>query len=382
MQIKETEIEPYFKEINVDANNNEKKSNKKSKYEYKVKKNKDGTYKEIPTSKGIKKVKIIEKPKERYKQEMFKDIEKFDKEVWTQGEGLKTGIKSIDKILLGIQPGFHMIAGDSNLGKSAFITQLEHGLITNNENIYLMSFSLDDPKKDKIARAIATANKIPINIIKNPKNFKDDPNFQAMMYRREKGLNDLKLKVDKYKITDLTETTDITKIHKKVREQKAYFESHGINKKIVVTIDSFHDLSTKESFYSDNALVEYMASYISDMAINENIAIIVTGELKKVYNYRRPMIDDIKGGGKIKYEAKSIILVHNEVHYKGENASIYYIRKSKKGKQPVFEANIAKNKFNDTKGTVFFEFFPDLSYMKESDDTATKQYTDLLYSGN
>lgn len=355
---------------------------KETTYDFKIKKINGKQYKAIPTSKGVENVEIIQRPKQDYLGEMYDTINQYDKDVWEQSEGFDCGIKSLNKMLLGIQPGFHVIGGDSNLGKSAFITQLEIGLINNNENIYLISFSLDDSAKDKISRSIAANKKIPINLAKNPKTFKDDANYQEMMVRREKGLNALKEQVPRYKVYDLTKTTIVEEIHKIVSVHKALLKSNKENKQIVITIDSFHDLSSTQKFPSENALHEYLASYLADLAIHENIAIIVTAELKKVYGNRRPMIDDIKGAGKIKYEAKSIMMVYNEVHYKGENASIYYSRKGIVEKQPVFEAHLAKNKFSEKKGRVFFYFFPDLSLMKEADSQASKGYSDLLYSGS
>lgn len=83
---------------------------------------------------------------------------------------------------------------------------------------------------------------------------------------------------------------------------------------------------------------------------------------------------------KIKYEAKAILLVYNEVHYKGENANIYFMRNNNPFKQPIFEVHFAKNKFNTFKGRVFFEFFPEMALMKECDDATQKNFTNQLYS--
>lgn len=354
-----------------------------AKFKYKLYKKDGKAYKEIEVG-GNSKVYVeeIKPPDEDIFREMYDKIENFDKETWTSSFGFKTGWKCLDKALLGLQPGFHVIAADSNLGKTAFMSQLETQIVDNNDDAYVISFSLDDPEKDKIARVIASSSRIPINTIKNPKTFIKDPAYQFFMARREQGIEKLKRNVEKYKVYDATTTTDVDDIRKIIQEHKVKLQACGSNKKIAVFIDNFHDLTTQDprASKSKNERYEVIAEIISDMATQEKVPIVCTAELKKVYGNARPSIDDIRETGKIKYEAKSVLLGYQEVHYKGEQASIFYNSKNKQTKQPVFEIHVAKNKYNDYKGRLFFEFFPDISWFHESTDNAVKQYTNLLYS--
>lgn len=84
-------------------------------------------------------------------------------------------------------------------------------------------------------------------------------------------------------------------------------------------------------------------------------------------------------GVKIKYEAKAVLMVYNEVHYKGESADVYFLRSNNPLKQPVFEVHFAKNKIHSFKGRCFFEFFPEMARLEESDAQATKTYSSLIF---
>ena len=85
-------------------------------------------------------------------------------------------------------------------------------------------------------------------------------------------------------------------------------------------------------------------------------------------------------GVKIKYEAKAIILVYNEVHYKGESSEIFFNRNGYMMKQPVLELHFAKNKISSFKGRLFYEFYPELSRLEEPDEDSIRRYAGLVYS--
>ena len=131
---------------------------------------------------------------------------------------------------------------------------------------------------------------------------------------------------------------------------------------------------------SDKEKYDFMAQWCSDVAIKYDIIMLCTGELKKLNATRRPIGDDIRESVKIQYEAKALLLVYNEVHYKGENANIYYMKKNNPFKQPIFEVHFIKNKLGPYKGRVFLKFFPEMALMEECDENTQKNFTNLLYT--
>lgn len=116
------------------------------------------------------------------------------------------------------------------------------------------------------------------------------------------------------------------------------------------------------------------------MATDLDVPIVCTGEFRKINGYRRPGVDDIRESVKIKYEAKSILLIYNEVSLKGEAAQIFFNLQGKPTKQPIFEVKFGKNKYSSYKGRIFFYFFPEMAYFQPTSAQDTKTFNNLLYS--
>ena len=320
-----------------------------------------------------------QKPTEDYELAMWNTLDNFESNAWqAKNVGIKTGFDCVDKAFEGgLFPGFIVLAGDSNLGKSAFITQLAWGIVENNSDVYVMDFSLDDAMPDKLARVAACSGKLIINAVKTPLNYMQYP---LMLIRRRNAILNLRAHVDQYRAYDSTFSTFIEDIEKEIEEKLVYFDAQGINKKLVVCIDNFHDLNimSKPGLQDKNKFDE-LAQWCSDLAIKHNIVIICSAELKKLNGNRRPILDDIREAVKIKYEAKAVLLVYNEVHYKGDGADVFFMKQGNPFKQPIFEVHFAKNKFGTYKGRAFFEFYPEMAYMKECDPTAQKTYSQIIF---
>lgn len=320
-----------------------------------------------------------QKPSTDYELAMWNTLDTFETNAWqAKNVGIKTGFDTIDKAFEGgLFPGFIIIGGDSNLGKSAFITQLAWGIVENNQDVYVMDFSLDDAMPDKLARVAACSGKLIINAVKTPLNYM---NYPLMLIRRKNAILNLRANVDKYRAYDSTFSTFVEDIEKEVEEKLIYFDANGINKKLVVCIDNFHDLNiAAQPGLQDKAKFDFLAQWCSDLAIKHNITVVCSAELKKLNGNRRPILDDIREAVKIKYEAKAVLLVYNEVHYKGDGADIFYMKQGNPFKQPIFEVHFAKNKFGTYKGRAFFEFYPEMAYMKECDPTAQKTYSQIIF---
>lgn len=330
----------------------------------------------------------VKKPKNLlpHASQMWDTIDAFEQRAWSNvATGIPTGFKGLDKALDGgWQTGWILVGGDSNIGKTSFLSQLAWKTAEVNNDVYVLDFSLDDPMHDKIPRVVASANKVLINAVKNPLGYQHLP---KMLQRREDGLKQLRDAVERYRCLDANHSTDVDKIEDTIKETLVNLEleaqTNGTKpKRLVVFIDNFHDLSTsaKEAQGSDKQKYDYLAQKVSDLATKYDICIVTTGEFKKLNGYRRPGLDDLRESVKIKYEAKAILLCYNEVGLKGEAASIYYEVQGDAMKKPVFEVKFGKNKMGSFKGRVFFEFYPELAYFEEADAQSTKRYNNLIYS--
>lgn len=319
------------------------------------------------------------KPTEDYQLAMWETLDNFEKAAWSPANvGIKTGYDCIDNAFGGgLYPGVVMIAGDSNLGKSALICNLAWNVISKNDDVYVMDFSLDDAMPDKLARMAACSAQIVINSVKTPLKYQ---NYPLMLIRRKKALIALRNMTDKYRAYDSSFSTFVEDIGDEIVKKLIYFDEHQINKKLVVFIDNFHDMDIRDQpNLSAKDKFDTLAQWCQDFSTKYNITMICSAELKKLNGTRRPQLDDMRESVKIKYAAKAVLLVYNEVHYKGEGANIYYSINNNPYKQPIFEVHFAKNKYGTYKGRNFFEFYPDMAYLKESDPQAQKTYTSIVY---
>ncbi len=316
-----------------------------------------------------------------YVAEQLNSIDQFTKEIQSDNHGFDTGWSGLNKALNKLQAGFHVVAGDSNIGKSSWLSMLEWNIYNNNPDAYVLSFSLDDPLKDKLARILAAANKVLINAVSNPNAYKDS---HPILYTRVfHGIEMLKQAAWRYRAVDSTAFgTDIEDITDEIKRMCIKLKSQSTPLKLVVIIDNFHDLTTANTMVvgNDKNKYDYIAQTVSDLANTLGIPIICTAELRKLNNYKRPTKEDIRETVKIKYEAKSILVCYNEVGLKGEAAACYWERKGVVEKQPVYEVKVDKNKYNSYKGRLFFEMYPEMAYFEEANAARTAIYTQAVYN--
>lgn len=312
---------------------------------------------------------------------MYDKIMEFENDAYNPAKkGFSTGFDFMDKGLDKLQTGFHLIAGDSNHGKSGFMSQLAWNVSQLNNDVFVMDFSLDDPIRDKIPRVVGCAKKVLLNAIRDPINHSQYP---EMIKRRNEGMKDLLGAIDKYHIYDASFSCIIEKIEEEIRRVKINLAAAGSKKRIVVFIDNFHDLdsSNPKAMGGDKQKYDFLAQKVSDMATELDVPIVCTAEFRKLNGNRRPSVDDIRESVKIKYEAKSILLIYNEVSAKGEAAQIFYQLNGKPEKQPVFEVKFGKNKYTSFKGRGFCKFFPQMAYFEPATVDDAKYWNNLLYSG-
>lgn len=302
-----------------------------------------------------------------FESEWRQRVDAFEQNVWDPNQmGFKLKDEKMDKALNGLQAGLHIIAGSSNHGKSALLTDIEIGLLENNDNIYILSFSLDDTYEEKFSRITALMNNVNINFIRNPLKYGMEKSLDDDWYIKWKNsVTKAKTLSSKYNIYDGAFTSDIDEIEKKIIETQTILEEYklktGIEKRLVVVIDSFHDLTTSIDKLNKNheAKFEYIARQVRSWHAKYNIPMICTAELKKLNAHRRPILDDVRDASKIVYVAKNIMLVYNEVSQKSEGAQVFYNIPGEPNKKPVLEVAFAKNKFTEFKGRLYYLFKPE-----------------------
>lgn len=301
--------------------------------------------------------------------------------------GLVTGMPLLDASLEGFQPGFHMVAAESNVGKSNFTAQILWGILKNNPRAVVLDLSLDDPYLDRLARVGASATQMPINVFRRPKQFLDNKEF---MQRRARFVKAVKEKVShRYWMEDsTTHSTDIAHIEATIQKAKITLEYQARKQKkdrvadLVVFIDSFHDLSA-DTFLGPTVpsiqKYDYLAQEMSRIASQYDVCIITTGELRKLNALRRPSENDIRDTVKIRFELKTLLLGYSDVATRKEGAKIYFERDGLELKQPIVEWEIAKNKQSAVKRRLFYYCFSEMAYFEEVGASTASQYLREIY---
>lgn len=322
-----------------------------------------------------------------FKTKMLQTIDDVDKYSWNRGEigGLDWGFDSFNKAFEGLNTGVHLVAGQSNVGKSGIMMQMGWQIAQANQiptqrqpkKAFVLYFSLDDSNNELLPRLVAIDQKIPINAVRFPKKYQDNQHY---MSRREVGFNNLRDSVMHIHMMDVNEGSDIEHIEATAERYALELAQVDENYQIVIMIDNFHDVTVRDvQFGSDGSgKYDYIADQLSRIATKFDCPIICTAEFRKLNGNRRPKLDDIRESVKIVYEAKAIILCYNEVGLRGQQAQIFWNKPDTADKQPVFEAHIGKNKFGSFKGRFFFEFMPELSYFKEVTDAGAVRYSQMI----
>lgn len=266
--------------------------------------------------------------------------------------------------------------------KSMLLLEMMRRIINHNQyqsedhpkKAYCIYFSLDDSNNELMPRMVASDQGITINQALFPKTLKDKP---VIAKKRQQGIENLKQNAPFFSMFDAENGQSIQRIEQTIATIHSELELVFPNEfQMVVFIDNFHDITydMESGFMEENQKYDYTAGRLNELAIEYDMPVICSAEFRKINALKRPLNDDVKSSGKIVYEAKGIILVHNEVGIKADNSDIYWELGSRDGdmaprKMPVLEMHISKNKFSAFKGRHFLKFQPEMArFIEPSED--------------
>lgn len=287
--------------------------------------------------------------------------------------GLNWGFPLLNQAFNGLNPVVHQIAGPSNVGKSAFCLQLAWQVAQVNPKAYAIYFALDDRVQDIMPRVIAMDRRIPISCVKYPAMYESQT---RLLERRLEGFGRLRESCSKFKLRDLGKGDSIEYIESTIQEHKLHLPQDTT---LCIFIDNFFDIQVQnKKFGSNNEKYEYIAVELERLSEQYSAPIVCTAELRKLNGNRRPILDDIRETIKIVYKAKAIMLTYNEVGIRGQAADIFWEREGFVEKQPLLEVKVAKNKLGEFKSRLFYEFWPEQSFMTELTTAAAAQYNQRI----
>jgi replicative DNA helicase len=320
-------------------------------------------------------------------EEMLGRINEFKKKVLHKdGIGFKLPWSQLEHATEGLQSGLYLLGGYSNHGKSALLTAIEVGLCECNEDVYVVSFSLDDSFKDKFARIAAVMNSTSINFIKNPVRYgvnPDDIDNDVWGIKWQNSVTRATQLLNKLCIIDSDFGSDIDLIEEKIKQILKDLQKQedltGKKRRLVVTIDNYHDLScTDKSAQEENAKWTKISQVVSGWSQRFDIPILCTAEIKKLNGNRRPTKEDIRSAGKQIYEANMIIMVYNDISQRGDAATVSYTFQGETEKRPILEVNVVKNKIGSYKSRMFFYFRPEYCKLTICSDDASRKFASKI----
>jgi replicative DNA helicase len=368
------------------------------------------------------------------KKSLERAVTEFENWAWSRSGmlGLKCGFPILDEKLEGIQDAYHIIAGETNIGKSAMLINLAYGLITNNPNkVYVLYLSLDDNFRKTLPRFVALHAGIPINMVKNPsynilmndklsEEEKKDlvrKRCRAMMdfgaapppvssgtgtyvpeasppkdiinnisntnvidnsglcnnsgiYNQE-GLfkNNLSIKDD----SNIRELRDIEKI------VQSYITIAG-DKKLVLMIDNLHKI-TIPGYRDFREMFVALSKGLKHLVDVFNIPLVATAELRKLNSAgSRPTLNDIKETGSFAFDADVILLLYNELKSCG-STPLKFTEVGTGTIYPILEVSFAKNKVGDYIGKIYYRFYTNLSKVVECSYEEQQAYEAMVRKG-
>lgn len=307
-------------------------------------------------------------------QDMLNVLNSFEKNAWSDTvKSVDTGFKALNNMFFnGFPPGFYIIAADSNLGKTSFLTQITHQMLDLNDDIFILDFSLDDSLDDKISRLVGSWVRMDSNEVKFPKN-----RDEKVIERRKYGMYKLAECVDRYLCHDSTFGSSIEAIEEEIERVHSHLEE---GTRLVVMIDSFHDLFIEEEpSLPETPKFNKIAQWAGDISVKYDMVLVCTGEIKKSEkDNQRSTLNSLRESIKIRFVAKAIILLYNDVHYRGDAAEIFFEQKDCADKLPILEVHVAKNKISSHKGRLFYYMWPDKAYFKECPKEVMQKYRTLI----
>jgi replicative DNA helicase len=246
--------------------------------------------------------------------------------------GLKSGIAGLDTVIGGFQPGYHVIAGETSMGKSAFALgrSLHFAIEEKAPGLYI---SLEDFEPTMAARILAARTQ-PWGGRWNERLTMQDIRFGVMP--QVTGWQYLTAAVAQLSGAPIYwnfETRTIGQMVREIRQHKAKF---GIRWVVVDYIQRVHHKVGR----GENRAIEVsqISNALADAAHHFELSLLALSQLKRIEHRspHRPYLTDLKDSGTIEQDAHTVIFVNRPGKIKEseewpENKTELIIDKNKQG---------------------------------------------------
>lgn len=299
-----------------------------------------------------------------------KELNSWEQIVWTRKREL-LGLPVADmpimtKMFDGIQNMLYLIAADTNVGKSATLLNLAEGLLKANDDIFILLFSIDDNVSQMIPRMAALKSEIQINTVSNPK-FKIEKNngltsdeINRLLRLREATMEEMRRRSSRFAIKDQSDIRNLEQMEKYIR----IYKSIATGKQLIVMVDNIHRIKIGKKLNTSTEQFIHLSNTLKDWKDSYQIPVVVTAEIKKIHEVRKPRADDIREAKNLQYDSDVTVLLYTDFYKETGKVKLEHFDGDGYGK-PVVEFKVIKNKTSGFKGNLYYKLFPEYSKLVE-----------------
>ena len=245
----------------------------------------------------------------------------------------------------GIQPGLYFISAETNIGKTAFLSNLGLDILETNPEVTLIYFSLDDDKLKISYRLISILTELSYKVVK--RGLQNQQAISDLIVDKREYLKDL-IKNERIFIPDLAEIQHINQLEGYIKRYE--------DRKLVICIDGLYNLEVDNSSGIREENIQ-RANKVKMIVDKYRIPVLVTGELRKKTQDQSikkiPTLHDLMESGKYGYNANIVWLLYPD---KASDVA---------SPDPLIKLKYEKNKISDYKEAQDIRFIRASGVMKE-----------------
>ena len=298
------------------------------------------------------------------------------------------GYEQLTQAVPTLREGLFHIFAPENVGKSQAVLNIGYGALTNDEDVYWLDFSLDDGEEDRLSYLMARAGKITINLAKQAAEATPEEKQQ----RHEAIKEFYQTYGERYRLfSDSSRSDDdedepegfqytiewITRIVGWARDEI------GPEKKLLVTIDSFHDVGLQARHADEMDRLSQLSVAFKKSSKQSDCLYLFSTQTRKDSRKRNVTPDALLGCARILFDARVMVYAYSDVNLNQNKASVFWVDQDKPTElQPVLELHFKKNKAGSFKGVALLEHERDTATLREPDAGTRAYYQQCLYASD
>ena len=291
---------------------------------------------------------------------------------------LKTGIDPLDRAC-DIECGaLTFVGGFPSNGKSSVLRYITLNMLANYPDLYVLYVSTDDNKKSAMASFLAMMTSIPKKQVRaqiDSKTFMEQPKVSSSLDQLHKVFQ------TQLELRGLDTCYSTATIRQRAERIRAFHKGSFLI--VVDAMNNLNDIRKEDQRIGiENAIRDF-----KNMAVTYDAAVIPVTHLVKTSTDNngktyRPKLKDLKGTSFIEFEAKTILLVYMDMHYKKDTQLKWRQPGITMGESfPVIEVTVGKDKDNPAGDIIPLHFDPTVGTLYVPTESQLRNYKKLIEQG-